>query len=396
MPYQIMDRIKAIEETMVAWRHDLHMHPEIGFEEHRTSDMVARTLAGLGYEVHRNIGKTGVVGRLAVGDSRRTIGLRADMDALPIEEVNQFSYRSTVKGRMHACGHDGHVASLLGAARYLSETRRFNGVLNLIFQPAEEGVGGARAMLADGLFERFPCEAVFGFHNEPMLPVGKFAIRPGAMLAGGAFFDIVVKGKGSHAGHPEHSVDPVLTACHIVTALQSIPARNVGAADAAVISVTCIEGGDAYNVVPGQAIIRGTARWFKPEVLGIIENNMRRIAVSIAQGFGATAEVDFRVIFAPLVNAVDEATFAADVAAEIAGEANVNRNRDLIMASEDFAFMLEKVPGAYIHIGNGDSANLHNPAYDFNDKTLPFAAAMYAALVERRLAANRPVAVPTP
>jgi len=390
MANQVLNQIEAFEEAMVAWRHDLHMHPEIGFEEHRTSDMIARTLAGFGFEVHRNVGKTGVVGRLAAGDSTRSIGLRADMDALPIDEINQFSHRSTIKGRMHACGHDGHVASLLGAARYLSETRRFNGVVNLIFQPAEEGVGGARAMLADGLFERFPCDAVFGFHNEPMLPVGKFAIRRGAMLAGGAFFDIVVKGRGSHGGHPEHSVDPVLTACHIVTALQSIPARNVSAVDAAVISVTRIEGGDAYNVVPGQAAIRGTARWFKPEVLGIIETNMRRIAASIAQGFGASAETDFRVIFAPLVNAADETTFAADVAAEIAGEVNVNRERDLIMASEDFAFMLEKVPGAYIHIGNGDSANLHNPAYDFNDGALPFAAAMYSTLVERRLATNRP------
>jgi amidohydrolase len=320
----ILNQIKAFEEMMVAWRHDLHMHPEIGFEEHRTSDMIARTLADLGFEVHRNVGKTGVVGRLAVGDSTRSIGLRADMDALPIEEINRFSHRSTIKGRMHACGHDGHVASLLGAARYLSETRRFNGVVNLIFQPAEEGVGGARAMLADGLFERFPCDAVFGFHNEPMLPVGKFAIRRGAMLAGGAFFDIIVKGKGSHGGHPEHSIDPVLTASHIVTALQSISARNVGAIDAAVISVTRIEGGDAYNVVPDQAAVRGTARWFKPEVLGIIETNMRRIAASIAQGFGATAEIDFRVIFAPLVNATDETRFAADVAAEIAGETNVN------------------------------------------------------------------------
>jgi amidohydrolase len=389
---QALSCIRAFEDTMVTWRHDLHMHPEIGFEEHRTSDLIARTLAGFGFEVHRNVGKTGVVGRLAVGVSRRSIGLRADMDALPIEEINRFSYRSTIAGRMHACGHDGHMASLLGAARYLSETRRFDGVVNLIFQPAEEGVGGAKAMLADGLFERFPCDAVFGFHNEPMLPVGKFAIRPGPMLAGGAFFDIVVMGKGSHAGHPEHSVDPVLTACHIVTALQSILARNVGAVDAAVISVTQIEGGDAYNVVPNRAAIRGTARWFKPEVLEIIETNIRRLAASIAVGFGATAEVDFRVIFAPLVNAIDETAFAADVAAEIAGEANVNRERDLIMASEDFAFMLEKVPGAYIHIGNGDSANLHNPGYDFNDKGLPYAAALYATLVERRLAANRPSA----
>jgi amidohydrolase len=387
---QALSCIRTFEDTMVAWRHDLHMHPEIGFEEHRTSDLIARTLAGFGFEVHRNIGKTGVVGRLAVGESRRSIGLRADMDALPIEEINRFSYRSTIAGRMHACGHDGHMASLLGAARYLSETRRFDGVVNVIFQPAEEGVGGAKAMLADGLFERFPCDVVFGFHNEPMLPVGKFTIRPGPMLAGGAFFDIVVMGKGSHGGHPEHSVDPVLTACHIVTALQSIPARNVGAVDAAVISVTQIEGGDAYNVVPNQAAIRGTARWFKPEVLKIIETNMRRIATGVAEGFGATAEVDFRLIFAPLVNAADETAFAADVAAEIAGEANVNRERDLIMGSEDFSFMLEKVPGAYIHIGNGDSANLHNPGYDFNDKGLPYAAALYATLVERRLATNRP------
>lgn len=386
MSKQVLDQIRLFEDAMVAWRHDLHRHPEVGFEEHRTADMVARTLAGYGYEVHRHIGKTGVVGRLKVGASTRSIGLRADMDALPIEETNQFSHRSTVEGRMHACGHDGHVASLLGAARYLSETRRFDGVVNLIFQPAEEGLGGARAMLADGLFERFPCDAVFGFHNEPKLPVGKFAIRHGAMLAGGAFFDIVVTGRGGHGGHPEHGVDAVLTACHIVTALQSIPARNVGAADAAVISVTHIEAGDAYNVAPDRAAIRGTARWFKPEVLGVIETNMRRIAAGIAEGFGATAEVDFRVIFVPLVNASDEAAFATDVAAEINGEASVNRERDLIMASEDFAFMLEKVPGAYIHIGNGDSANLHNPTYDFNDEALPYAAALYATLVERRLA----------
>lgn len=389
---QILNEIKAFEDEMIGWRHDFHMHPELGFQESRTSDIVARTLDGFGFDVHRNIGKTGVVGRLAVGSSTRSIGLRADMDALPMEEINQFSHRSTITGRTHACGHDGHTASLLGAAKYLSETRRFDGVVNLIFQPAEEGLGGATAMLADGLFERFPCDAVFGLHNEPMLPVGKFAIRSGPMLAGGAFFDIVVRGKGSHGGHPEHSIDPVLTACHIVTALQSIAARNVGAVDVAVISVTKIEGGDAYNVVPNRAAIRGTARWFKPDVLKIIETNMRRIATGVAGGFGAMAEVDFRLIFTPLVNSVHETAFAADVAAEIAGEANVNCERDLIMASEDFAFMLEKVPGAYIHTGNGDSANIHNPSFDFNDKALSYAAAMYATLVERRLATNRPSA----
>ncbi|MBN8938393.1 MAG: amidohydrolase [Rhizobiales bacterium] len=385
----VLDKIKAFEDTMTAWRQDLHRHPEIGFEEKRTSDFIARTLDGFGFEVHRQVGKTGVVGRLKVGDSARSIGLRADMDALPMQEANTFAHRSTIDGRMHACGHDGHVASLLGAARYLSETRRFDGVVNLIFQPAEEGLGGAKAMLADGLFDRFPCDVVFGFHNAPNLALGKFAIRPGPMMAGGAFFDIIVKGKGSHGAHPEFSVDPVLTACHIVTALQSIPARNVGAVDSAVISVTRIEGGDAYNVVPNQAAIRGTARWFKPEILEIIQTNMKRIATGVAAGFGATAEVDFRLIFAPLVNDADETTFAADVAAEIAGEANVNRHKDLIMGSEDFSFMLEKVPGAYINIGNGDSANVHNPSYDFNDALLPYAASLYARLVERRLATNR-------
>jgi hippurate hydrolase len=383
---QVLSEMRALQDTMAAWRQDFHRHPELGFEEHRTSDIVARMLESFGFEVHRHIGKTGVVGRLAAGTSKRSIGLRADMDALPIKEANEFSYRSTVEGRMHACGHDGHMASLLGAARYLSETRRFDGVLNVIFQPAEEGLGGAKAMLADGLFERFPCEAVFGLHNEPMLPVGKFAIRSGPMLAGGAFFDITVNGKGSHAGHPEHSIDPVLTACHIVTALQSIPARNVSAVDAAVLSVTQVVSGDAYNVVPAQAAIRGTARWFKPEVLKVLESNIRRIATRVAEGFGATADVDFRVIFAPLVNSAAEAAFAADVAAEITGEANVNRNRDLIMGSEDFAFMLEQVPGAYIHAGNGNSASLHNPRFDFNDALLPYAAAIYVQLVERRLA----------
>jgi len=383
----VLEEMKALQAEMTAWRHDFHRHPEIGFEEHRTSASIAGILEGFGFEVHRNIGGTGVVARLQNGRSRQSIGLRADMDALPIQEANDFGHRSTVSGRMHACGHDGHMASLLGAARYLSNSRRFDGVVNLIFQPAEEGLGGASAMMDDGLFERFPCEAVFGFHNEPNLPVGKFSIRPGPMLAGGAFFDVLVTGRGSHAGYPEHSIDPVLTACHIVTALQSITSRNISALDAAVISVTRIEAGEAYNVVPDRAVIRGSARWFKPEVLRIIQGNLQRVASSVAAAFGATAEVDFRTIFTPLVNWADETRFVADVAAELVGDANVNRDRDLIMASEDFAFMLGKVPGAYIHMGNGSSANLHNPSYEFNDQALPYAAALYVGLVERRLSA---------
>lgn len=378
--------IEALHAEMTAWRHDFHAHPEVGFEEHRTSGLVAERLAAFGYEVFREVGRTGVVGRLKVGTSPRSIGLRCDMDALPMQETTQHPYRSRIDNRMHACGHDGHTASLLGAAKYLAQTRRFDGTVTLIFQPAEEGVGGARAMLADNLFKRFPCDAVFGYHNAPKLDVGKFAIRPGAMLAGGAFFDIKVQGKGSHGAHPEHSVDPVLTACQIVSALQSIVSRNVGAVDQAVISVTRIEGGDAYNVVPDTAYIRGTARYFKPEVGALLEANMRRMAKGVASGFGASAEVDWRLIFAPLVNADAEAAFAADVAAELVGEAQVNRNRDLIMGSEDFSFMLEAVPGAYINIGNGDSANVHNPAYDYNHTILPLAAAFYARVVERKLA----------
>ncbi len=381
----ILDQIASIHPEMTAWRHDFHTHPEVGFEEQRTSAIVAEKLASWGYEVHRNVGRTGVVGVLKVGSSGRTIGLRCDMDALPMQEATQLPYRSKTENRMHACGHDGHTASLLGAAQYLAETKNFDGTVNLIFQPAEEGVGGARAMLADGLFERFPCDAVFGYHNTPRLAVGKFAIRPGPMMAGGAFFDIRIEGKGSHGAHPELGIDPVLAACHVATAMQSIVSRNMPAVDGAVISITRIEGGDAYNVIPNEAHLRGTARWFKPEALEIIRTNMKRIATGVATGFGCQAEVDFRVIFAPLVNTDAETAFVADIAEEIAGAGNVDRNRDLIMASEDFSFMLEKVPGAYINIGNGDSAPVHNPAYDYNDKLLPYAATLYARLVEKRL-----------
>jgi hippurate hydrolase len=384
----VLDAIKALHPEMTAWRHDFHAHPEIGFEERRTAEIVAAALESWGYEVHRGIGRTGVVGRLKVGTSERTIGLRCDMDALPMQETTQLAYRSKFENRMHACGHDGHTASLLGAAKYLAETKRFDGTVNLIFQPAEEGVGGASAMLADGLFERFPCESVFGYHNTPKLAVGKFAIRPGAMMAGGAFFDIRIEGRGSHGAAPENGVDPVLVACHVATAIQSIVARNVPPVDGAVVSITRIEGGEAYNVIPNEAYLRGTARWFKPEVLEIVRGNMKRLATSIASGFGARAEVDFRVIFAPLVNAPAETDFIASVAEEIAGPENVDRNRELIMASEDFSFMLEKVPGAYINIGNGDSAPVHNPAYDYNDMLLPFAASLYARLVEKKLAAG--------
>jgi amidohydrolase len=385
----VIEPIVRLQEEMTRWRRDIHAHPELGFEENRTSDLVAEKLRDFGLEVHRGIGKTGVVGVLRAGSAGRSIGLRADMDALPIHEANTFAHRSTNDGRMHACGHDGHTTMLLGAAKYLAETRNFDGVVNFIFQPAEEGIGGARAMIADGLFEKFPCEGVFGMHNRPGLALGKFAVRAGPMMAGGGFFDIRITGKGSHGARPESGVDPVLVAAHIVIALQSIVSRNVRPIDAAVVSVTKINGGDAYNVIPQTAQLSGTVRAFTREVMSLIEIGMRRVVKGTAEAFGATAEVDFRVIFAPTVNHAAQVDFVAGVCVEVVGEDNVNRNPALIVASEDFSFMLEKVPGAYFNIGNGageGACEVHNPAYDFNDAALALGATVFARIVEKKLA----------
>jgi len=386
---EIIERIARFQDELKEWRHDIHAHPELGFEEQRTSDFVAEKLAGFGFEVFRGIGKTGVVGRLRAGNSGRAIGLRADMDALPIEEVTNLPYHSQNHGRMHACGHDGHTAMLLGAARYLAETRNFDGTVNLIFQPAEEGLGGGAAMVADGLFDRFPCDAIFGMHNRPGLAVGKFQIRTGPMMAGGAYFDIAVTGRGGHGARPESGIDPVVTASHIALALQTIVSRNVRPIDTAVVSVTQIHAGAAYNVIPESAVIGGTARCFSRETMKLIETNMRRIATGVAAGFGATAELDFRALFPPLVNNETETRFIADTAAELVGEGNVNRDGNLVMASEDFSYMLEQRPGAYIQIGNGEGeggCEVHNPSYDFNDAALPFGASLFARLAERKLA----------
>jgi hippurate hydrolase len=385
----VIKRIAEFHDDLTNWRRDIHAHPELGFEEHRTSDLVAQKLAEFGYEVHRGIGRTGVVGRLCAGTSPRSIGLRADMDALPIEEATNLAYRSRHQGRMHACGHDGHTAMLLGAARYLAETREFDGTVNLIFQPAEEGLGGGEAMVKDGLFERFPCDAIFGMHNRPGLAIGKFQIRTGPMMAGGGYFDITVTGRGAHGARPEVGIDPVIVASHITTALQTIVSRNVRPLDTAVLSVTQIHAGDAYNVIPEQAFIRGTARAFAAETLRLIEDNMRRIASGVAGGFGAAAELDFRILFPPLVNDAAETEFIAETAAELVGADNVNRDGNLVMASEDFSYMLNRRPGAYIQIGNGDGAGgceVHNPGYDFNDRALPFGASLFVRLAERKLA----------
>jgi len=386
---QIIDRIAQIHDDLTSWRRDIHAHPELGFEEQRTSDVVAAKLAEFGCEVYRGIGKTGVVGRLRTGDSPRAVGLRADMDALPIHEANSFDYRSRHDGRMHACGHDGHTTMLLGAARYLADTRDFDGTVNFIFQPAEEGLGGAEAMVKEGVFDRFPCDAVFGMHNAPMLAVGRFAIRTGPMMAGGAFFDITVVGRGAHGASPQAGIDPVIVGSHIATALQTIVSRNVRPVDTAVVSVTRFQAGDAYNVIPEQAVIGGTVRAFDNENLALIEHNMRRIASGVARGFGATAEVGFRVVALPLVNDPAESGFIADAAAELVGASNVDCDSALIMASEDFSYMLDCAPGAYIRIGNGDEqggCQVHNPGYDFNDAILPLGASLFARLAERKLA----------
>jgi len=385
---EIIGRIAKFHDDLKEWRHDIHAHPELGFEEQRTSDLVAQKLAEFGCEVFRGIGKTGVVGRLRAGNSVRSIGLRADMDCLPIEEATNLPYSSRNSGRMHACGHDGHTTMLLGAARYLAETRNFDGTVHLIFQPAEEGLGGGAAMVADGLFDRFPCDAIFGMHNRPGLAVGKFQIRTGPMMAGGAYFDIAVSGRGAHGARPEAGIDPVVTASHIAIALQTIVSRNLRPVDTAVLSVTQIHAGEAYNVIPERAVIGGTARCFSSEPMALIEQNMRRIAGGVAVGFGATAELDFRIIFPPLINDASETRFIADVAAELVGGDNVNREGGLVMASEDFSYMLECRPGAYIQIGNGDGeggCEVHNPGYDFNDAALPLGASLFARLTERKL-----------
>jgi amidohydrolase len=384
-----MKAIDALKDEMTAWRRDIHAHPELGFEETRTSDFVASQLKSFGIEVHRGVGKTGVVGVLRSGSSKRSLGLRADMDCLPIEEANSFAHKSRHQGRMHACGHDGHTTMLLGAAKYLAGTRNFDGTVNFIFQPAEEGLGGAKAMIDDGLFKRFPCEAIFGMHNRPGMPLGKFAVRSGPMMAGGAFFDIDIEGRGSHGARPEAGVDSILVAAHVTAALQSIVSRNVRPVDTAVLSVTKFHAGDAYNVIPQTARLSGTVRAFADDVMQLVGRNVARVAEGVAAGFGARAKTDFRVIFPPTINNPKEAEYAAEICADVVGAESVKRDPALIMASEDFAFMLNEVPGCYINIGNGDgegACEVHNPSYDFNDKALPYGASFFARLVERRLA----------
>ena len=387
-----LDTLRQWHPEFTAIRRDIHAHPEIGFTETRTAALVAEKLKEWGIEVHTGIGGTGVVGVLRRGNGQASIGLRADMDALPIHEDTGKEYSSTVPGVMHACGHDGHTTILLAAARWLAQHGDFNGTVNFIFQPAEEGLGGALAMLKDGLLERFPCNYVYGLHNSPGLPLGKFAIRKGPAMASGAFFDITIRGRGAHGALPEMGIDPVLVACHVNTALQSIVSRNVPPTETAVVSVTVIQGGDAYNVIPDSAVLRGTVRTALRSTMELVEASMKRIAPSVAEGFGATAEVDFRFIFAPLVNEAQATDDIVAAARKVVGDDNVSTANGFIMASEDFSFVMEKAPGAYINLGNvapgeagATGVQVHNPGYDFNDEAIPLGAAMFCELTQAKL-----------
>ena len=385
-----IDHIRRDHDALTAIRHDLHAHPELGMEEHRTAEIVARKLEEWGIEVHRGVGRTGVVGVLRHGAGNRAIGLRADMDALPMQEKTGLPFSSVIPGKMHACGHDGHTTMLLGAAKYLAETRNFSGTVHFIFQPGEEGCGGAQAMLADGLFDRFPCDTIFGMHNRTGMDIGAYAVRSGAVMAGGAFFDIAIAGKGSHAARPEESIDPVLVACHLGAALQSIVSRTLSPRDSAVVSVTKVVGSDAYNIIPQSAMVSGTARFFSHEVGQTIEAALRRLADGISAGFGAVATTEWRLIFAPVHNAHEPTEAVKAAVVDLVGEAKLATDRPPVMGSEDFSFMLEKVPGAYLNVGNGPGFSPHHPGYAFDDAAIPYGAGLYARLIELGM----PAAVP--
>ena len=386
----IINRIGEFHQDMTAWRRDLHAHPELGFEEHRTAAIVADRLKAFGLdEIHTGIARTGVVGVLRAGTGSGAIGLRADMDALPIDEASGAPHASTTSGKMHACGHDGHTTMLLGAARYLAETRNFDGTVYLIFQPAEEMLGGGRVMLEEGLLERFPMSQLYGLHNWPKLPVGSFALRPGPLMAAADRFTLTLHGQGGHGAMPELARDPVVAAAQIVLAMQTIVSRNVDPVKQAVVSVTQIHGGDAFNVIPQTAMIAGTCRSFAPEVRDLIE---RRIT-SIGHGVGEALQVEVNVAYErgypPTVNSEAETVLAAQAAADVVGDERVDRATPPVMGAEDFSYMLEQRPGSYIFMGSGrPEAPLHSPQYDFNDEALTVGASYWARLVERLLPAR--------
>jgi len=383
------DYITRWHDEFTAVRRDLHAHPELGFEEHRTARVVQERLAALGIEHHTGIGKTGIVAVIpgARTASGRSVGLRADMDALPMQEENEFAHKSRYDGRMHGCGHDGHTTMLLAAAKYLHETKRFDGTAYLIFQPGEEGYAGAKAMIADGLFERFPAEQVYALHNWPGLAPGRIGITPGPAMAAADRIEITIDGKGGHGAHPHAAIDPVLVAGHIITAAQSIVSRNVSPIDTAVVSLCAMHAGHpgAMSVIPSHAKLVGTVRTFRPAIQDMIERRLTELVQSIAAAFGAKARLHYERVYPATMNHDREAMFAADVAESLVGSDNVVRNLDPSMGAEDFSFMLEARPGAFARLGQGGAEGgcfLHNSTYDFNDAVIPLGAGYLAALAE--------------
>lgn len=379
-------RIAEIAAELSALRRDLHQHPELAFREMRTASVIAQRLRDCTIEVHEGIGRTGIVGVISAGDSNRAIGLRADMDALPIREASGLPHSSIHQGAAHSCGHDGHTVMLLCAARYLAETKRFNGRVHVIFQPAEEGEAGARAMIEDGLFERFPCEEVYALHNWPGLPAGVISTRPGPIMAAADRFDITIRGAGTHAAQPHRGTDAILCAANIIMSANTLVARRIDPAANAVLSVTRVHGGSSHNAIPSQVQLTGTVRTFDPAVQDVLEAALRQCVEHTATAFGCTASVEYKRYYPATINDGDCARFALDTARAVFGEAQLAEAP--AATSEDFAFMLQSVPGAYIWLGSGDDAHcrpLHDPAYDFNDAVLPIGAELLASLAERRL-----------
>jgi amidohydrolase len=392
----LVEPILAFQNELQQIRRDIHAHPELCYEEERTADVVAARLTEWGIPIVRGLGVTGVVGIIKNGTSPRAIGLRADMDALPMQELNTFDHASRHAGKMHACGHDGHTAMLLGAAHYLSRHRNFDGTVYLIFQPAEEGGGGARRMIADGLFEAYPMDAVYGMHNWPGIPVGQFGVVAGPMMASSNEFRLVVKGKGAHAAQPHRGIDPVMVAVQIAQAWQTIVSREKNPLDTAVLSITQIHAGSATNVIPDEAVMVGTVRTFTTKVLDLIEKRMQEIANGVAAAFNASIEFDFQRNYPPLVNHAAETAFAVRAMQAVVGAANVDTNVEATMGAEDFAYMLQAKAGCYVFIGNGEGdhrvaghglgpCQLHNASYDFNDQLLPIGASYWVKLAEMSL-----------
>ena len=386
---QISESIQGLAPAMTRWRHHLHAHPELAFAEHQTADFIAARLAEFGIKVHRGIGGTGLVGVLKCGDSPRTIGLRADMDALAMQEAVDRPYASKTPGVFHGCGHDGHMTILLGTAQHLAKTRAFDGTVHFIFQPAEEGKGGAQAMIDDGLFERFPCDKVFGLHNWPAMEPGTVSVRPGPVMAAADGIEIEVIGRGGHAAIPESCVDPVVASAQLILALQTVASRSTSPLDSVVVSVCQVRGGSAHNVIPDRVSLAGTVRTLRPETRARVDAEIRRIAAGVAMTTGTQINVEWLPGYPPTVNDPAEAAFAAEVARGIFGAEKVQVDRPPTMGAEDFSFMLQVRPGAYLWLGQGGTGlgcGLHNTGYDFNDDVAPYGVALFTGLVQAWLA----------